>query len=308
MKQIVRENPDLLVSDQGFVARKTPKSGRVAIVSGGGSGHEPLHIGYVGFGMLDAACVGHYFSSPTPDQIAAAARHAESGQGVLFVVKNYQGDVLNFALAAKLCPFPTKTVFVSDDVATQDVNGGAGRGLAGAIVTEKLVGAAAEAGVELEALKRLGDKVNAQTATFGVALSSCRIPGSDRPIYELQTGAMEIGVGIHGERGRERVNAGSLDDIATLLVERVLTRYPRDSLHSLMIVNGLGGAPLHQLEALSRACLPILERSGVVPSRILVGNYVTALDTHGFSLTLSGLDNDMLGFWDAPVLTAALKW
>jgi phosphoenolpyruvate---glycerone phosphotransferase subunit DhaK len=300
--------PDLLVLDQeyGFVARKSPKSGKVAIVSGGGSGHEPLHTGYVGYGMLDAACAGYYFTSPTPDQIAAAAKQVECGQGVLFVVKNYQGDLLNFSLAAKLCPFPTETVLITDDVATRDLESGAGRGLTGTIVVEKIVGAAAEAGVGLKALKSLGESVNARTVTYGVALSSCHIPGASGPIYELEAGTMEIGVGIHGERGRDSVKAGNVAEIAALLVER--TGYLGASARPLMILNGLGGAGHAQLEELSSACLARLRHVDIIPIRNLVGNYVTALDTCGFLLTLAALDDDGLEYWNAPVRTAALHW
>jgi phosphoenolpyruvate---glycerone phosphotransferase subunit DhaK len=308
LTQIVAAKPDLLFLDQehGFVARRTAKSAKVAIISGGGSGHEPLHTGYVGHGMLDAACAGHYFSSPTPGDIAAAAIHAERGRGALFVVKNYQGDVLNFALAAKLCPFPVESVLVTDDVATRDGELVAGRGLAGTIVVEKIVGAAAEAGLGLAALKRLGETVNAQTLTFGVALSSCRIPV--RPIYDLAPGAMEIGVGIHGERGRDMVKAGATKQIAALLAKRVLARFAPSSTHTLMIVNGLGGTSQAQLKKLCHACVEILRHAGVSPVRVLAGTYVTALDTHGYSLTLAGLDETMLRYWDAPVQTAALDW
>jgi phosphoenolpyruvate---glycerone phosphotransferase subunit DhaK len=310
LQKLLEAHPDLLFLNQDhcFIARRIRKSGKVAIVSGGGAGHEPLHTGYVGHGMLDAACAGHFFSSPTPDQIAAAANHAECGQGVLFVVKNYQGDVLNFQLAAKLCPFPTATVLVSDDIATQEAELGGGRGLAGTIMVEKIIGAAAEAGLSLRELKQLGDAVNAETVTYGVALSSCRVPGAARPIYELEHGFMEIGVGIHGERGRERIRAGGAAKIAALLVERVSAGFARRNSNTLMIVNGLGGTQQAELEELASACLDLLARRAIKPARTLLGNYVTALDTHGFSLTLAGLSADWLQLWDAPVHTAALNW
>jgi phosphoenolpyruvate---glycerone phosphotransferase subunit DhaK len=310
LSQLADDNPDLLFFNQehGFVARKIAKTGKVAIVSGGGSGHEPLHTGYVGHGMLDAACVGHYFSSPTPGQIAAAAVHVECGQGVLFVVKNYQGDVLNFALAAQMCRFPVETVLVSDDVATSDPESGGGRGLAGTLLVEKIIGAAAEAGLDIHSLKRLGDMANARTTTYGVALSSCRIPGARGPIYELDHGAMEIGVGIHGERGRARVKAGTTRQIAALLAERVLSRFVSPPSNPVMIVNGLGGTPHATLQELSSACLECFIHHGINPVRTLVGTYVTALDTVGYSLTLSHTDPGTLEFWDAPVRTAALQW
>jgi phosphoenolpyruvate---glycerone phosphotransferase subunit DhaK len=310
LTSLVSKNPELLVLNQElcFVARKVPASGKVGIVSGGGSGHEPLHTGYVGYGMLDAACAGHYFSSPTPDQIVAAATQVESGAGVLFVVKNYQGDVFNFSLAAKLCPFPTALVLVSDDVATRNENTGAGRGLSGAVVVEKILGAAAETGLPLEALRRLGNRVNSRVATYGIALSSCRMPGLDRPIYDLESGTMETGVGIHGERGRERMKAGSLRDIAALMVERVVAGSVTDVAGPLMLINGLGSVTRAQLNELSSACVALLRRSAIDPVRNLVGQYATALDTNGFSLTLAALDTKMLGYWDAPVRTATLKW
>jgi phosphoenolpyruvate---glycerone phosphotransferase subunit DhaK len=310
LRKVAENKPKLLFLDEehGFIARKSAKSGKVAIVSGGGSGHEPLHTGYVGHGMLDAACAGHYFSSPTPDQIAVAARHVECGKGVLFVVKNYQGDVLNFRLAAKLCSFPVETVLVSDDVATSEPDASSARGLAGTMVVEKIVGAAAEAGHGLKALKKLGEDVNARIVTYGVALSSCRIPGVAHPIYELDPGSMEIGVGIHGERGRQRVKMGGLSDTAALLVQRVLARYSGESENTLCLVNGLGGAAQRELEELSSACLELLRQAGIDPLRRLVGSYATSLDTHGFSLTLAALEAEELKLWDASVQTAALNW
>jgi phosphoenolpyruvate---glycerone phosphotransferase subunit DhaK len=308
LTRLVAAHPDTLVLDQkcGFVARKIAKSAKVAIVSGGGSGHEPLHTGYVGYGMLDAACAGHYFTSPTPDQIVAAAKHVECGKGVLFVVKNYQGDLLNFSLAAKLCPFPTETVLVTDDVATRDMESGAGRGLTGTVVVEKIVGAAAEAGLELKSLRHLGERLNARTVTYGVALSSCHVPGASGLIYKLEPGTMEIGVGIHGERGRDSIKAGNVTEIAALLVER--TRHICTSARPLMILNGLGGADQAQLEEQSSACVAMLRDASIIPIRSLVGNYATALDTRGFSLTLAALDDEALKYWDAPVRTAALHW
>jgi phosphoenolpyruvate---glycerone phosphotransferase subunit DhaK len=308
LMRLVASHPDSLVLDQeyGFIARKIAKSAKVAIVSGGGSGHEPLHTGYVGYGMLDAACAGHYFTSPTPDQIVAAAKHVERGKGVLFVVKNYQGDLLNFSLAARSCPFPTETVLITDDVATRDLDSGGGRGLTGTVVVEKIVGAAAEAGLELKSLKHLGERLNAGTVTYGVALSSCRVPGASGLIYKLEPGSMEIGVGIHGERGRDSIRAGNVTETAALLVER--TKYVSRTARPLMILNGLGGAAQAQLEELSSACLAILSDASISPIRILVGNYVTALDTCGYLLTLAALDDDALKYWDAPVRTAALHW
>jgi phosphoenolpyruvate---glycerone phosphotransferase subunit DhaK len=311
LQALADANPELLELDIDacVVWRKVAsRRGKVAIVSGGGSGHEPLHTGFVGPGMLDAACAGHYFTSPTPDQIVCAAHKAEAGAGVLFVVKNYQGDVLNFSLAASLCTFRTELVFVSDDMATREDSLVAGRGLAGTMVVEKVLGAAADAGLDLVGLKMLGDEVNASTRTFGLALSSCRIPGAARPIYELGRGEMEIGVGIHGERGRARVAAGDIEALASALVGRVLPTDSSRNARPLMILNGLGGAHDRELKELNTACLRLLKHVGIQPSRKLTGSFATALDTHGFSLTLSDLTADTLRYWDAPVRTPALKW
>lgn len=293
-----------------FVRRlNSTRSGKVALISGGGSGHEPLHTGFVGMGMLDAACPGQVFTSPTPDQMLAAAQEVENGGGVLFIVKNYAGDVMNFEIAAEMLDCPHDTVLVDDDIALPKTHSIGRRGVAGTLIVEKIVGAAAEEGRDLAALQSLGERVNGRTRSMGVALTSCTVPAAGKPTFTLGDGEMEMGVGIHGEPGRRRVPLMSADAVAAEMVDAVLGDLAdQASGDALLLVNGFGGTPLMELYLMYDAVRRRLTGSGVTIARSLVGNYVTSLDMAGCSVTLSILDAETLALWDAPVHTAALRW
>jgi dihydroxyacetone kinase-like protein len=296
--------------DFRFVSRKQAKPGKVAIISGGGSGHEPLHTGFVGHGMLDAACPGQIFTSPTPDQIVAAAEATETGAGVLFVVKNYAGDVMNFTLAAEMCSAHADTVVIDDDVAVERGGQGAGRrGVAGTVIVEKLVGAAAEAGAGIAALKRLGASVNGATRSMGVALTSCTVPAVGKPTFDIAGDEMEVGVGIHGEPGRRRVAMMRADEIAEELVHTIVQDLdPPSRCEVLLLVNGLGATPSLELHLMYDAASRQLAKRGLKARRSIVGNYVTSLDMAGCSITVTVLDDQLTALWDAPVHTPALRW
>jgi dihydroxyacetone kinase-like protein len=293
-----------------FVRRKMLKAGKVALVSGGGSGHEPLHGGFVGYGMLDAACPGQVFTSPTPDQMMEAAAEVDTGAGVLFIVKNYEGDVMNFEMAAEMASGPVARVLTNDDVAVEDSLYTTGRrGVAGTLVVEKIVGAAAEAGLDLAALKALGDRVNAATRSMGVALTSCTVPAAGKPMFEIGDGEMEFGVGIHGEPGRRRDKTRSADELAEEMIGAITGELATGkSSKALLFVNGFGGTPLMELYLMYNSARKLLEARGIGVARSLVGSYVTSLDMAGCSLTVSLLDDEMLGYWDADVHTAGLRW
>ncbi len=293
-----------------FVTRASPRSAKVALVSGGGSGHEPLHAGFVGHGMLDAACPGHVFTSPTPDQIQAAAKAVDGGSGVLFIVKNYAGDVMNFEMAAEAFGGRSATVLVQDDVAVESSTYSASRrGVAGTLVVEKIVGAAAEAGADLAACAALGERVARACGSMGVALTSCTVPAAGKPTFQLGEGEMELGVGIHGEPGRRRVPTAPADAVAAELSGAILRDLePRKGEPLLLLVNGFGGTPLLELYVMYDAAARRLEADGFTVARSLVGNYVTSLEMAGCSLTLARLDDEMTRLWDAPVHTAALRW
>jgi dihydroxyacetone kinase-like protein len=296
--------------DFRFVSRKQSTRGKVALVSGGGSGHEPLHTGFVGHGMLDAACPGQVFTSPTPDQMVAAAEAVDTGAGVLFIVKNYAGDVMNFTLAAEMCGGRAETIVIDDDVAVErSGQGGGRRGVAGTVVVEKMVGAAAEAGADLDALKRLGARVNGATRSMGVALTSCTVPAVGKPTFDIGDDEMEVGVGIHGEPGRRRVALMPAGEIAEELVRSIIDDLgPRAGSEVLLVVNGLGATPLLELHVMYDAASRQLTGRGLDVRRSLVGNYVTSLDMAGCSVTVTVLDDDLTALWDAPVQTAALRW
>ena len=293
-----------------FVRRARLNPGKVALISGGGSGHEPLHAGFVGYGMLDAACPGQVFTSPTPDQMAAAADAVGGAAGLLFIVKNYSGDRMNFEMATELIEGRVETVTTDDDVAVENSTWSSGRrGVAGTLVVEKIVGAAAEAGRDLAFLKSLGDRVNARTRSMGVALTSCTVPAAGRPTFAIGEAEMEMGVGIHGEPGRRRVPLASADRIVEEMVGAVAGDLG-DAIRgdALLFVNGFGGTPLMELYLIYDAARREVEKHGARVVRSLVGNYVTSLDMAGCSITLSMLDDELLALWDAPVETPALRW
>ena len=299
-----------LGEERKFVARRVLKPGKVALVSGGGSGHEPLHAGFVGHGMLDAACPGQVFTSPTPDQMMAAIAAVDTGAGCLFIVKNYEGDVMNFQMGAEMSGANVLTVITDDDVAVERSTWSTGRrGVAGTLLVEKMVGAAAERGADLQALRALGNRVNAATRSMGVALTSCVIPAAGSPTFQLAENEMEMGVGIHGEPGRRRVALASADAIAAEMLGAICTDLPvaRGS-ECLLLVNGFCGTPLLELDLMVDAARRFLDARGIRIGRFLTGSYVTALEMAGCSLTLCMLDDELRALWDAPVHTAALRW
>jgi phosphoenolpyruvate---glycerone phosphotransferase subunit DhaK len=300
----------ILGEEHKFVRRRTLKPGKVALISGGGSGHEPLHSGFVGHGMLDAACPGQVFTSPTPDQMVAAAKAIDTGAGCLFIVKNYAGDVMNFEMAAEMAGGNVATVVTDDDVAVEASTFSTGRrGVAGTLIVEKVVGAAAEEGQGLAELQALGTRVNGQTRSMGVAITSCTVPAAGKPTFTLDDNEMEMGVGIHGEPGRRRVALATADGIAAEIVGAVLRDLgPQRGSRCLLLVNGFGGTPLMELYLMAQAAKRIIDAAGIQAARFLVGSYVTSLEMAGCSVTLSMLDDELTRLWDAPVHTAALRW
>jgi len=293
-----------------FVRRKQLKPGKPVLISGGGSGHEPLHGGFVGHGMLDAACPGQVFTSPTPDQMLEAMQATESGGGVLLIVKNYEGDVMNFEMAAEMAECEVATVLTDDDVAVETSTYSTGRrGVAGTMIVEKIVGAAAETGRDLAALKTLGDRVNQQTRSMGVALTSCTVPAAGSPTFQIGENEMEMGVGIHGEPGRKRVALAEAKDIAAEMIGAIRKDFGDQAKgNAILLVNGFGGTPLMELYLMHHCVEQELAGSGITIARSLVGNYVTSLEMAGCSVTLSLVDDELLGLWDAPVHTAGLRW
>lgn len=299
-----------LGEEHKFVRRRHLKAGKVALISGGGSGHEPLHGGFVGHGMLDAACPGQVFTSPTPDQMLAAAQAVDTGAGVLYIVKNYSGDVINFAMSAEMAAGDVASVITDDDVAVENSTWTTGRrGVAGTLIVEKIVGAAAEKGADLATLKALGDRVNQATRSMGVALTSCTVPAAGKPTFTLAEDEMEMGVGIHGEPGRRRVKLASADAIAEEMVGAVLKDLgARRGSEVLLLVNGFGGTPLMELYLMVNAARRVLDGAGIKTVRYLTGSYVTSLEMAGCSVTVSAVDGEILSLWDAPVHTPALRW
>jgi dihydroxyacetone kinase-like protein len=303
-----------VVFDPIYIVRAdAPVSGKVALISGGGSGHEPLHGGFVGFGMLDAAVPGPVFTSPTPDPILAAALAADGGAGVLQIVKNYTGDVLNFETAADLAEaegVTVRTVIINDDVAVKDSLYTAGRrGVAGTVLVEKIAGAAAQRGDSLDAVADIATRVNAQTRSMGVALTPCVVPHAGEPSFTLADDEIEIGIGIHGEPGRERIRLEPADQIVDRLLGPILEDLPFSGGDEvLLFVNGMGGTPQVELYIVFRRAAEILAERGITVKRSLVGNFVTSLEMQGASITVLKLDNELEELWDAPVQTAALRW
>ena len=288
------------------------RTGKVAVISGGGSGHEPLHGGFVGVGMLDAACAGQVFTSPSPDQILAATVGTDAGAGVLHVVKNYTGDVMNFEMAAELASeqgIRVETVVVADDVAVEDSLYTAGRRRVGlTVLLEKIVGAAAEEGRDLDAVVEVANKVTGHGRSMGMALTSCTVPAAGKPTFELPEDQMEIGIGIHGEPGRHREPLTGAKDIARQLVEPILADHDFAGSETIVMVNGMGATPLMELYLMYGEVRTLLDAAGVTVVRNLVGNYITSLDMAGCSVTVAKVDDELLALWDAPVRTAGLRW
>ena len=310
---VAAAHPSLAVDIENKVITRasSPQAGKVGLVSGGGSGHEPLHGGFVGYGMLDAACPGEVFTSPVPDQMLAATKAVNGGAGILHIVKNYTGDVLNFQMAAELAAdegIEVVSVVTNDDVAVQDSLYTAGRrGVGATVFVEKIAGALAEEGADLAAVAAVAREVNDRSRSFGVALSSCIVPAAGKPTFELGDSEIELGIGIHGEPGRTRVahttasdlSAGALDAIgADLSIEGDL----------LVMVNGMGGTPLIELYLMFNEVRQYLEARGARVARNLVGNYITSLEMQGFSVTICRLTDTLARLWDAPVDTPALRW
>jgi dihydroxyacetone kinase-like protein len=293
--------------------RDAPVAGKVGLVSGGGSGHEPLHGGFIGQGMLDAACAGHIFTSPTPDQVLEATKGVDSGTGVLHIVKNYTGDVMNFEMAAEIAAADTgitvETVVVNDDVAVEDSLFTAGRrGVGVTVMLEKLVGAAAEEGRPLSELVTLARSVNEAGRSMGMALSSCTVPAAGKPTFELGEDEMELGIGIHGEPGRRRVPLATAREIAEHLTEPILADRDFTPAPVIVMLNGMGGTPLIELYVMYGEVAKIMERAGLTVARNLVGNYITSLEMAGCSVTVLQADEELIRLWDAPVNTAGLRW
>lgn len=298
----------ILGPERKYVRRANLKAGKVALVSGGGSGHEPLHIGFVGHGMLDAACPGQVFTSPTPDQIIAAAEATDSGAGVLFIVKNYEGDRMNFALAQEMCRRDTEIIIIDDDVAVENSLRTSGRrGVAGTMVVTKVVGAGAELGMTLKDLKTLGERVNRATRSMGVALTSCTVPAAGKPTFTVGDDEMEMGVGIHGEAGRQRMKLKSADEISEELVSSIAGDLAAKG-DALLLLNGFGATPAMELYLMFNSARKQLAKHGINLRRSLVGNFVTSLDMAGCSFTVTLLDPEIEKLWDAAVQAPALRW
>jgi dihydroxyacetone kinase-like protein len=307
--------PDVCVDHANRIVyrRDAPKAGKVGLVSGGGSGHEPLHGGFVGLGMLDAACAGEIFTSPTPDQMLEATKCVDAGAGVLHIVKNYTGDLMNFEMAAELAAADTgvtvDAVVVNDDVAVQDSLYTAGRrGVGVTVLLEKLVGAAAEEGRPLSELGALARDVNESGRSMGMALTSCTVPAAGEPTFQLGEDEMELGIGIHGEPGRHRVPLRKAHDIAEQLMEPILSDLDFSSSPVIVMVNGMGGTPLIELYLMYGEVAKIMEKAGITVARNLVGNYITSLEMAGCSFTVLRANEELIRLWDAPVNTAGLRW
>ncbi|MFG3439361.1 dihydroxyacetone kinase subunit DhaK [Nonomuraea sp. NPDC047897] len=302
-------HPSLRVRERVVYRASGPRAGKVGLVSGGGSGHEPLHAGFVGYGMLDAACPGEVFTSPVPDQIIEATRAVDGGAGVLHIVKNYTGDVLNFEMAAELCDdVEVASVLVDDDVAVEDSVYTAGRrGTGATLFVEKIAGALAEQGAPLAEVARVAAEVDGRSRSFGIALTSCTTPAAGKPTFDLPDGEVELGIGIHGEPGRRRVPMASARELAAVAMEAVHGDLPLAG-DLLVLVNGMGGTPLMELYVVFAEVEAFIRGKGARVTRSLVGNYVTSLDMQGFSVTVCRLDGELTRLWDAPVDTPGLRW
>ncbi|WP_322802481.1 dihydroxyacetone kinase subunit DhaK [Thermoflexus sp.] len=316
LEGMAKAHPDLIKVhfNPNFVYRAdAPRPGKVAVISGGGSGHEPMHVGFVGYGMLDAACPGAVFTSPTPDQMYEAAKAVHGGAGILMIVKNYAGDVMNFDMAADLLRgegFQVESVLIADDVAVESSLYSQGRrGTGTTVLAEKILGAAAERGYDLQRLAALGRRVAENGRSMGMALTSCTVPHVGKPTFELGEDEMEIGIGIHGEPGRYREPLKKADEIVERLMEPILKDLPfKAGDRVICMVNSMGGTPLSELYIVYRKVAEICEKSGIQIVRNLVGAYITSLEMAGTSITLLRADDEMLELWDHPVKTPALRW
>jgi dihydroxyacetone kinase-like protein len=313
LRGVAAAHPSLTVDVENKVITRAggPTPGKVGLVSGGGSGHEPLHGGFVGYGMLDAACPGEVFTSPVPDQMLLATKAVSGGAGVLHIVKNYTGDVLNFQMAAELADdedIEVASVVIDDDVAVQDSLYTAGRrGVGATVFVEKIAGALAEEGASLDAVAAVAREVNERSRSFGVALSSCIVPAAGKPTFELGDSEIELGIGIHGEPGRTRGPMRPASELAAVALDAIAADLPLDG-ELLVMVNGMGGTPLIELYVMyEEVARGIAARGGRI-ARNLVGNYITSLEMQGFSVTVCGLTDQLTRLWDAPVDTPALRW
>ena len=300
--------------DPMYVIRKNIANKKVVLISGGGSGHEPLHLGFVGHGMLDIACPGHVFTSPTPDQMIAALEAYQPEKGVLFIVKNYSGDVMNFEMASEMTSYENKSLIINDDAAVINSSYTTGkRGVAGTVIIEKVLGNLAETGGNLDQCLTLGKRVNNVSSTMGIALTSCTVPAAGKPTFDIGDDEVEVGVGIHGEPGRrrEKIKKANLmvdDMIDVILADLKEKNIKTNSSEILLLVNGYAGTPLSELYLLFDVAAKNLKARDIKIARSVVGNYTTALDMAGASLTLCVLDDEIKNHWDAPVLTPALRW
>lgn len=300
--------------DPDFIVRtNSPAKNKVAIISGGGSGHEPLHGGFVGHGMLDGACPGDVFTSPTPDQMEACTKAVDGGAGVLHIVKNYTGDVMNFEMAQELCEsagIKVKAVVIDDDVAVKDSLYTTGRrGVGATVIAEKIAGAAAEAGKNLDQVADICSEVNKNGRSLGMALTSCITPAAGKPTFDLGTDEMEFGIGIHGEPGRTRMKHGPVKALVAKMADAVLTDLPfNKGDNTIVMVNGMGGTPLIELYIVYNELAAIMNEKGIAIKGKLIGNYITSLEMQGCSITVVKASNEMLSLWSAPVHTPALRW
>jgi len=312
LRGVAAAHPELRVDHEQRVVFRgdAPVRGKVGLVSGGGSGHEPLHAGFVGRGMLDAACAGEVFTSPVPDQMLAATKGVDGGAGVLHIVKNYTGDVMNFEMAAEMAETEVVAVVTNDDVAVEDSLYTAGRrGVGVTVLVEKIAGAAAEEGRPLAEVAEIARKVNSNGRSMGVALTSCTVPAAGKPTFDLPAGQIEVGIGIHGEPGRRRVPLGTAAEIAEMLVTPILADHDFTGGDGVIaFVNGMGATPLIELYVMYQEVSTLLAKAGVQVARTLVGPYITSLDMAGCSVTLVKADDEILRLWDAPVRTPALRW
>ena len=300
--------------DPALIVRiDAPVQGKVGLISGGGSGHEPMHGGFVGPGMLDAAAPGEVFTSPTPDQMAAATKAVDGGAGVIHIVKNYTGDVMNFEMAAELTGaegVEVETVLTNDDVAVEDSLYTAGRrGVGITVILEKICGGAADDGKSLQEVAELGRRVNANGRSMGMALTPCITPAAGTPSFELADDEVEIGIGIHGEPGRFREKIGPASQVAERLMTPIVEDLPFSSGDRVLVfMNGMGGTPLIELYLMYGEVAKLAQQHGLKIERNLIGNYITSLEMQGCSITLLKLDDEMIKYWDAPVNTPGMRW